>query len=433
MGKRQSGQYRRRIRNLTRLLFQQLFLTFELFERNGLPNHAAAGSYCFLLSTAPVLLIISFFASRALAASPELTALMLQNSGFLPEEFNVGELINNFFVKTNSGIAGIFSGVTILFTARLCALSICRGLRVVFPASRFTPFRDIVVTLGLEFLIILFLLIILLGNRLVIDFFSLSHFSFIKTLFIPILIFTEQFVFLGSLALITLVSYRFVPAKPPKWKYIIPGTITCIVLYQAFSYGFALLIGPDRYNLIYGALGRLFLFLVNVYFFFTFFFFGAQLIQILCSYRERIFIKFRQLHSKNFLTHAPWDKLFASPPEPLKKYIRSYHANEIIFSKGSKGQEVYYILSGEAGVYLDENCQNRIALIQTANFFGEIEFLQREGRATSVKAETELSVMKLPPKLIKAILNTDPDTNQILIKSLSGLVTSANRDSLKST
>ena len=88
---------------------------------------------------------------------------------------------------------------------------------------------------------------------------------------------------------------------------------------------------------------------------------------------------------------------------------------------------MYYIVSGKAGVYLDEECRNRIALIDENHFFGEMEFIQSEGRSASIKAETDLSVLILSRPLFRSILKNDPDTNQNLILDLSERLRSTNR------
>ena len=228
-----------------------------------------------------------------------------------------------------------------------------------------------------------------------------------------------------------LVSYRIIPIDAPKWKYIISGVFICIIFHQIFAAGFSFLIRPDRYNLLYGTLGMLFLLLVNVYFFFTFFLFGAQFMMVQSFSDALLFIRFRKLKSKSTSSgispSLPWDKLFAFLPRPLEKYLGSYKKGDLIFHKGSQCQEVYFILSGNAGVYLDEKCVNKIAIIGEAHFFGEMEFTESEGRSASIKAETDLSVVILPRELFRTILRTDPETDQKLILDLSERLRSTNQ------
>ena len=419
-----------KLKNPFLLLLQRLLITFELFNRNGLTNHAAACAYGFLLSAAPALLFVAFFISRVLSASPELTEGLFRQISSLFSVFNVSDLIDNFLSSTNSGLAGLISVITMFWTARLCALSAQRGLGVIFPGSR-SVFKQNAVTLGLGILTIIFIFTILLGFRLVLNLYQ--SLEFLSTgAFPPIMTHLIQLLFLVLLALLALAAYRFAPANPPKLKNIIPGVLACILFYRIFTAVFAFIIDPGRYNLLYGTLGRLFLFLVNVYFFFTFFFFGAQLIQMLDISDALLFTRFRKVHSKRIAPSSLVDKIFASLPGPLNKYSVLYKKGDFVFSKGSQGKETYYVLSGEAGVYLDDKCQNRIALIDETHFFGEMAFIASEGRAASIKAETDLSVLSLPPELFHIILQIDPDTDQSLIRMLSDRLKTANQQVLTS-
>jgi membrane protein len=418
------------IRSLFVLFFQRLWITFELFNRNGLMNHAAACAYGFLLSAAPALLFISFVVSRALTASPDLAESLLRGIGVFFSVFNAKDIINNFLSSSNSGLAGIISVVSIFWTARLCMLSAQRGLGVIFPGSR-SVLKDNVVTLGLGLLAMFIIFIFLLGIRLALNLYSSSGFS--SSTFRPVLFLSAQVFLILSLALLALTAYRFVPANPPKVKSIIPGVLACIVFYMIFNAGFTLLIDPNRYNLLYGTLGRLFLFLVNVYFFFIFFFFGAQFIQVLDISDALLFARFRQGHSKRLPSKNPIDKLFAVLPKPLEKYIAFYKKDDSIFALHSQGQDVYYILSGKAGVYLDNECRNRVAFIDEAHFFGEMASIASEGRAASIKAETDLSAIILPPELFRVILQIDPDTDTNIIKAFSERLKSVNQQIQSST
>ena len=412
-------------------MLQRLWITFELFQRNGLTNHAAAGSYGFLLSAAPVLLIISFFVSRLLANSPELAAAIFRSLGFLSKTINARDFVMNFLNSSNPGLTGIISVIPLFWTARLCALSMQRGLGIIFPPSRSNPVRSTLVTFGLGFLIILLIFAMLLGAILVRYFLNSLESTFSGSpsrSSRPLLI---RIFFLLCLAFMVLVFYRIVPMDHPKWKFIIPGALACMIFHQIFSGVFSLIVRPDHYNELYGALGNLFLLLINVYFFFTFFLFGAQLVMVQSLSDALLFIRFRKLKamltSKGTKPVLPWDWLFASLPAPLKKYSGFFKSGDVIVKRGSRDQEVYYILSGKAGVYLDDECLSRIALIDENHFFGEMEFVESEGRSASIKAETDLSVMILSRPLFRSILKSDPDTNQNLILDLSERLRSTNK------
>ena len=413
------------VKNFFLLILQRLWLTFELFNVNGLMNHAAACAYGFLLSAAPALLFISFVVSRILSVSHEALEAILGQMDLLFGVFDAKNLIVNFLSFSNSGLTGLFSVLVIFWATRLCALSIQRGLGVVFSGSR-SMIKDNIFTLGLGLIAMFVIIITLIGLRAGI--LLLNSIDFISSAAItPFLTIAARLVFMFSLALLAMAAYRLFPAKHPRFKYILIGVLACIILYQIFAAGFALIINPARYNLLYGTLGRLFLFLVNIYFFFVFFFFGGQLIKVLDFSDAMLFIRLRQAYLKGDQPKTIFDKLFATLTKPLRKYHTFYKEGEPIFLKDSHGKEVYYILSGKAGVYYDKDFQKRISVIGEYNFFGEMASITSDERAASIKAETDLSVLILPPVLFRMILQLDPNIDQSLIKILSQQLKSINQ------
>ena len=428
--KKYSSGYKSAIKNHIFLVLQRLWISFELFNRNGLMNHAAACAYGFLLSAAPALLFIAFFISRTLAASPELMDELLNQIGFLLSTLQIQDLMENFLHTANSGLAGFISIITIFWTSRLCALSAQRGLGVVFPGSR-SVLKNNLVTLSFCFSVILFIFIIIMGLRFALNLYNSADFSSARSVTAVLFHFT-RIVFLFIFALLTLAAYRFVPAYPPKLKNILPGVVTCLVFFLLFTMVFSRIISPERYNLLYGTLGRLFLFLVNIYFFFVFFFFGAQMIKVLDISDALLFARFRLVHSRQVppASFAAW--LFAGLPLLLHKYYKLYKQGDSVFTQYSQGKEVYFILSGKAGVYLDSEYHSRIAIIDEGHFFGEMAAFDTDGRAASIKAETDLEVLVIPPDLFSTILQIDPDTDQNLIITLSERLKLVNQQITKS-
>ena len=92
-----------RIKDFFLLLLQRLWITFELFNRNGLTNHAGACAYGFLLSAAPALLFLSFVVSHALSASPELVEALLEQLGHLFGIVGAKDIVDNFLSVADSG------------------------------------------------------------------------------------------------------------------------------------------------------------------------------------------------------------------------------------------------------------------------------------------------------------------------------------------
>jgi membrane protein len=274
-------------------------------------------------------------------------------------------------------------------------------------------------TLLLELLIIVFIFTTVLGSNIAIVVYNAFGFLPSNISYSAYVDFTVKAVPFVVLGLMTFAAYMLVPASSPKFSDTAKGVLFCIILYRIFSFGFSFIINPARYNLIYGALGQLLLFLVNVYFFFTFFFFGAQLTHVLHSFDVLFFIRFRYYHADHQDSGKFWRRLFSVPGGFLEKRMKNYPQGEVILTRDKRGHEIYYILSGEAGVYLDDRFANRIDVIGPGEFFGEMEHLLSEKRTAGIMAETDLSVIELSPEIFSAILKTDPETDSKLIKTLS--------------
>ena len=96
---------------------QCVLITVELFKKNGLANHAAAGAYGFLFSAAPALLIVALFISEVLKSTPETTAALIGQMGIISYAFDMRELFENFINLSKPGIAGFISVIGLLWAA----------------------------------------------------------------------------------------------------------------------------------------------------------------------------------------------------------------------------------------------------------------------------------------------------------------------------
>jgi CRP-like cAMP-binding protein len=175
-------------------------------------------------------------------------------------------------------------------------------------------------------------------------------------------------------------------------------------------------------------LGGLILLLVNVYFFFILFFLGAQLAYVIDSFDILLFSKLRYIRneaSRNLIER----KIFSTTESHLKKYLRSYTKGDILFYKGDHGSEVYFLISGKVAIYLQDTTDSstkKISTLESGVFFGEMEFLLAESRTATVKAETDIVVMCLPPALFDQLLRSDPTISRTIIENLSQRLKVAN-------
>ena len=170
-------------------------------------------------------------------------------------------------------------------------------------------------------------------------------------------------------------------------------------------------------------MGSLLILLINVYIFFILFYVGAELAFIIDSLDALLLSRFIQAGSKSEkkLSGSQW---FASVNGTLSKYIRSYEKGTVLFTRGEVSYEVYYVLSGEAAVYLDEDVM--LALIEQGKLLGEMGYFLSESRSATVKAHTDLKVLAIPPLLFQEVLRFSHDADKRIITILSERLKKAN-------
>jgi membrane protein len=362
---------------------QCVLITVELFNKNGLANHAAAGAYGFLFSAAPALLIVALFNAQVLQSAPETATALISQMGLISHAFDMRKLSESILSVLEPGVAGVISVVGLLWAARIFALSLQRGLGVIFPdTGDISPAKKVTSSVLIEAALILF------------AFMAVTTFVF--SLLAPLLM-AGLFVFAG---------YTLVPAKAPKRSAALIGTLCCIGFFSAFFLIQQFIFNAEHYYFIYGTMGSLLILLVNVYFFFILFYVGAELTFIMDSLDALLLSRFIQ--------GARW---FASVNGALRKYIRSYEKGAVLFSRGELSQEVYYVLSGDAAVYLDEGVM--LALVGQGKLLGEMGSFLSESRSATVKAHTDLRVLVIPSPLFQDVLRFSHDADKKVITILS--------------
>ncbi|MDR2808122.1 MAG: YihY/virulence factor BrkB family protein [Spirochaetaceae bacterium] len=411
---------------------QKLWISFQLYGKNSLANHAAAGAYSFLLASVPALLMVAFILSGLFQSSPETAAQLITQIDFLKSVFDIKGLVENFLAQSHTGTTGFVFVISTFWSALLFAPSLQRGLTVIFcDSGKPSLLRNTISILVLELLVIAFAFIMVFNSHIALLVykiaaplrFNIASVSAVVKKTLPYL----------SLGVFSFIAYRTVPSSPRRAA-ILSGAVTCVLTFTLTSFAFQSLLNTARYHALYGSLAGLIMLLVNVYFFFVFFFFGAEVSFVIESFDAFLFVKMRKNYGQEKFKGIE-QLIFASAENHLHKYIKSYPQDSAVFLKGDASHEVYYILSGTAGIYLDstEPFTNRVNTIMPNNFFGEMGHVLSQQRTATVRAETDLTVMVLPPDLFKRILQIDLDTDHKVIKTLSMHLKDANERSENTT
>jgi CRP-like cAMP-binding protein len=121
-------------------------------------------------------------------------------------------------------------------------------------------------------------------------------------------------------------------------------------------------------------------------------------------------------------------KLFSSPSGKLARYLRQYREGEVIMIEGGQGEEMFFLLEGEAEVRKltgDGKESRRLYKIKEGTFFGEMDHFISKGKRTTVNAITPISVLALPSGLFDDLLKNDTRVDRAVIENLSRRLKSA--------
>ena len=431
-----SKNFLRRLILFCKARLQCLVITLQFFGENSLANHASACAYGFLLSAAPALMLVSFFLFTALSLltgsgeeyNPHILAAQISSIPLLEGVLNETWLINALpsFSETGMklrGMAGLVSIACIFWAGRVFALSLQRGLKIIFTGTKKrNPLTDNIAVLLVELVVLIAAMLMLLFSQSARHIYEIFSYFPVVSIFLSILTrYNIHFVFLFILALIFFLICRYFIANGPSRRSAFWGSLCFVFSSAVLSRILTMLLSQTRYNFLYGTLGRLVTLLVQVFFFFMFFFVCAQLASVLDSFDALLFTKLHQARSKKKRRLGLLDKLFFPVEGRLQKYFRSYSGGMTIFSREDTGEEVFYLLEGEVEVFmLSENSGEKSILLNEGDFFGEMGHFLSENRSATTKARTDVSVLVLPPVLFDEILKHDMAMGRTIIEHLSG-------------
>ena len=406
-------------RTAVKTFVQRLFITVEFFNRNSLTNHAAAGAYGFLLSAAPMLLIVSFFLIRAFRTTPEAAIALLNEIPFL--DFAVDEYwpALEFLIYAPAGVPTIISMLSIFWAGRVFAVSMQRGIKIIFTGDKKrNPVTENLVTLAIELVVLVVMLAVILGSRMALRLYDAAGFLQNAPL-LESLIGSPAFR-LAALGFLLFLVYRLIPANAPRKFAALWGSVLCVIAYGAVATFMGLMLNQPRYNFFHGALGDIVIVLVGVYFFFICFFFGCQFAAVTNSFDALLFLRLRETRTEKGKPR----KLFYHADGKMEKYHRVYRNGEIIISQGDEGNDVYFLLEGEVDVLLPSG--QTAAVLKAGSFIGEMGYLLSEGRSATIRASTDVSALALPPSLFGEILGNDTGLDKSIIENLSRRVKRGN-------
>ena len=414
-------------RDRIRSFFQHGFLGIDIFIDRDLFNHAAAMSFFFLVSLPPLFLLIVLGLDKFVSSPDTLHMFM----GFL-ERIEIGgvtreDLMRLGLLSSTSGIGnalGVIGIISLIWSGKGILESIQRGLAVVFstPKKRST-WADTIFT----FLMLLGLVLVLFAGAIVNAMLTFIIPSFLNYLPIgeeispQLLSFFQQLVLLGVTTTAIFCLFRFVPLKRPSNMSAFLGavlfSVSVYVLQLIVVHFFSLV----RYNIVYGTLGSIVLLIVWVYFACVIFFAVATLIYVHEHFPSLLLSKAYNLLASHKKAGKLYTLLYGTPETALKDHTRSYQKGDIIFRELDEEKEVFYLLEGVVGVYLEtEDGLKRLFSIGEMEILGLMASILKTPHAVWAISESDVSVLIFPSDMVSDMIHSGGTFALMVSKMVAG-------------
>lgn len=396
-------------------LLQLGYTTLRLFKQNGLQNHAAATSFYFLLSATPLLLLLSY-ALRWLGTVAEDSVPATILMAALYEQLQLETLTELGFIPRQAQLAAGGVGlVTLVLSSRGLVHALHNAFRVIFPSPRT---HNLVMSWVLP-LVILPVLFLLMGlaalAQTTLSFLAQNDFIGIGNAHV-----LQALNTLFGLAMVwalLFAAYWRLPRQHPHARdaalFALAATLSLVLLLTLFGAFFKL----ENYRTLYGALGGVVFVLIAGYFAFLLLYLWAQALYAYgkadITALERLFLGGGEGASKLE------GYVFGDTGRLLERYGQVHPAGHTLIEEGDDSRTAYFLYAGRAAVYKNTgDGRRRLGELAEGQLFGEMAYLLNERRTASVVADSEITVLALPPNILEQLMRQSAPLSRRIIDTL---------------
>ena len=101
----------------------------------------------------------------------------------------------------------------------------------------------------------------------------------------------------------------------------------------------------------------------------------------------------------------------------LTPYLTRYKPDQIIFLEGDDSQDLYILISGQIAIFKGD--KKIRGLSKKGSIFGEMSFFLGGTRTASIRAENDVSVLRIPREEITNFLVEFPDAAREITRHLA--------------
>jgi membrane protein len=397
-------------------LLQLGYTTARLFGQNGLMNHAAATAFYFLLSATPLLFLMSY-ALQLLGQLAEISKPATILMAALYSQLQLDSLTALGFIPRQTQLAAGGVGlVTLLLSSRGLVNAVNGAFKVIFPEQKK---RNLVVSWVLP-LVILPVLFLLMGvaalAQVTLSFMAQNDFIGIANALV-LQALNTLFSF-GMVWMLLFAAYWRLPRRHPPARvaaaFALAATVSLGLLLVLFGAFFKL----EKYHSLYGALGGVVFVLIGAFLAFLLLYLWAQALYAWgkadVTALEKLFLGGSGAGASKIEGYV-----FGDLHRLLEKYGQVHPAGHTLIEEGDDSKTSYFLYAGRAAVYKQtESGRRRLGELDEGQLFGEMAYLLNEKRTASVVADSEVTVLALPPAIMEELMRHSAPLSRRIIDTL---------------
>ncbi len=404
-------------------LKQFIFLSVKTSGYNNLWESAASCSYSFLFSVIPVVLIILTILINILKVSPDILQAVINFCSRFSNFYDFSPLIENLMNKKSVSFIDIFFGFWVIWTSRKMFMSIIQSMYRIFRSKtkRLSIFNQVLTFIS-EFVLVILFIVIMLFAFLFDKFLQLPVFVSIRNSFPSIFRSSSNVIIsvlmYSMLFLLTLYFYKFVSGTNPRWA--------ISIFYAAISTGVTYVISFfinkfmhfTNYNIIYGTISTLFIFLFKIYMFFGVFLFCAQMVFVSQFFEELIIAQLYTMQKSEANAASAWwnQKFFGKPSVyKLKTYTKNFAPGEEIYKEGEKPDFVYFVKHGK----VEEKNGSCTKILEASDFFGEVSGILNMQRESSAVALEDTELLVFDTEIFLSLIQKNKKASAMLLERVN--------------
>lgn len=393
--------------------------TVRAFQRHNVLGLSASLSFYAMFAIIPLVLLMFFLLSQLVFSSDyAIVKLAIITGNLVPKLSStiMTEIYNSAQQKAAWGVIGLFVLLWAITPLAGAMRSTFYSIATLVEAPSYIrrKLKDMVAILGMLLLFFLFTVSGLLIDKLIAFFGTDSQFVQMLLTSSPLVSGLISIVF--TLTLTTLVIavfyFTFFPVRL-YGKHILIGAVFTASLWLLMRPAFTLFLTVNAsYGAIFGSLKNLFISITWLYFNFTAFLLGTELIAAL---RKKDVLLLKGLFNEMPQLEKGLQSSYLK--KLMQRYGKIYGRDDYVFRHGDTTNQLYFLLNGEVQL-LKEN--KVVRSIQAGEYFGEIALLSNMPLFTdAIVFSTKADIILISADNIETLLLDEPKVAMSFIRNLA--------------